>query len=205
MMGKQRSGTALWQRLVSDFSLRTTTAFGSFWEARQPGEWIKRNIVWRVLEGGWVGGWRGGGGWGVIVEERIEEEKRRGKRDAAMDHRFSLSSGKVHWNSCSDSCHLFSCSLVPGVHLSAFTVCSTWQKGRGLIKSPAARNRFSANLHISNEIHNINYGSLPSMDKAAFSLASIGIRWFGACEGKTTRNLADSNSGLITNSASVSE
>lgn len=74
MMGKQRSGTALWQRLVSDFSLRTTTAFGSFWEARQPGEWIKRNIVWRVLEGGWVGG--GGGG----MRSYSGGENRRGKR-----------------------------------------------------------------------------------------------------------------------------
>lgn len=46
------------------------------------------------------------------------------------------------------------------------------------------------------------------MDKvfSVFSLANIGIWWFGSSwEGKITSNLADSNSGLITNSGCDSE
>lgn len=48
MMGKQRSGTTLWQHLVSDFSLTATTAFSWFWEGREPGKLIKRKIAWGV-------------------------------------------------------------------------------------------------------------------------------------------------------------
>lgn len=150
MMGKQRSGTTLWQRLVSDFSLRTTTAFGSFWEGRrEPGMWIKRKMVC-----------------GSRKRSRGEEE---GEREERYGHGSPVlaSSRKVHWNSCSDSCHLFSCSLVPGVHLSAFTVCSTWQKGRRLIKSPAARNRFLSQVTYFKRNSQYQLWISPSMDKAA--------------------------------------
>lgn len=80
MMGKQRSGTTLWQRLVSDFSLRTTTAFSWFWEGGELRKWIKRKIA---SEGG--------------VRKRSYtwgKKEERGKRDKAMDHRFPLVQGK---------------------------------------------------------------------------------------------------------------
>lgn len=76
MMGKQRSGTTVWQRLVSDFSLRTTTAFGSFWEGRELGKWIKRKIA------------RGSG------ERSYSRGGEKEERDMAMDHRSFLVQGK---------------------------------------------------------------------------------------------------------------
>lgn len=115
MMGKQRSGTTLWQRLVSDFSLRTTTAFGCFWRGEREMNKKKNRAGERSYSRGEKKEGRGEGG-----------EERYSHGSPALS-----SSRKVHWNSCSDSCHLFSCSLVPRVHPSAFTVCSTWQKGQG--------------------------------------------------------------------------
>lgn len=130
-MGRQRSGTTLWQCLVSDFSLRTTTAFGSIWEGKESGEWTQRESREKLQSK-------------VGEKTRSRGEERYGHGSLVLS-----SSRKVHWNSCSDSCHVFSCTLVSRVHLSAFTACSIWQKGRGLIISPAARNRFLAKLHIS--------------------------------------------------------
>lgn len=107
------------------------------------------------------------------VKEKMEEEE----EVEGWGHGSALlsSSRKVHWNSCSDPCHLFSCSLVPGAHPSASTVCSTWQRAAGLIKPPTARSGALQPTYVFHmKIHRVNFG---------FFLQH-GTKWFRLHNGK---------------------
>lgn len=109
----ESSGVAL--GLVRGFS--SNNCHGTRLVLRGGGKFAERKIC------GGCGGWGGEWEWG---EEKNSQEmiERWGHGSAPLS-----CSKKVYWNSCSDPCHLFSCSLVPGANLSASTVCSTWQKG----------------------------------------------------------------------------
>lgn len=140
------------------------------------------------------------------VKEKMEEEVERWGHGSAL----LSSSRKVHWNSCSDPCHLFSCSLVPGAHPSASTVCSTWQKGSRPYQTSNSQERSStANVHISHENSQHQFWVFPAaQDKVVSAPRWQTCDFYCVCvllKEKQPKFLADSNGGLITNTALVSE
>ncbi len=141
-----------------------------------------------------------------MVEGRKGEKGERGKRDMAMDHRSSLVQGKfigtlaqihviclaAHWSLGYISLPLQSVQL----DKRAGGLSNLQQPGTGSRPSYIFQMKFTISIMDLSQYGRRGFG---------FCLTNIGIRWFGAFEGKTTSNLADSNSSLITNSASVSE
>lgn len=93
---------------------------------------LRRELRLRLAHSGREESW---GKW--LKKERGGE----GERDMDVDHRFPLVQGKFIGTLARIRVICFSCSLVPWVHLSAFTVCSTWQKGRRLYEISSSQER----------------------------------------------------------------
>lgn len=142
----------------------------------------------------------GGGGGGV------KEECEKRATCMAMDHRSSLVQGKfigtlarihviclaVHWSLGHISLPLQSVRL----DKRAWSLSNLQQPGTGSQPNYTFQMKFTIPIMRLSQYGQSGFG---------FSLANMGAWWFGVSEGKTTNNLADSNSSLITNSACDSE
>lgn len=123
-----------------------------------------------------------------------------------MDHRSPLVQGKfigtlarfhviclaVHWS------RGYISLLLQSVQLD--------KRARGLsnLQQPGTGSQPSSIFQVKSTI-SIMHLSQYGQSGFSFTLANVGIWRFGACEGKTTTNLADSNTSLITNRACDSE